>query len=195
MMEEYAVMRERIPVGKVQILRQGLYYRLTCRYQLPSGEMCRLIVRWAGGCENIGIPVPEGDGFSLVKKIPVKRFPISGLDFQLIPAAEDADGSDGKISAVAEAAEEKAMPESDAQSAEPVTEHDRGSTREPIYEDRPFGDLDRLENARLEIQDGMACAVFSDPGSDIQLEADRAVVGPEDIGIDGSGEDLVPDPV
>ena len=59
--------------GKVQLLRQGLYYRVICRCHIPGDQVYRLYVVQGGQRENLGVVVPDGDGFLLDKKIPVKR--------------------------------------------------------------------------------------------------------------------------
>ena len=67
-------------VGKVQVSREGLYYRFSARCHLREKEMCRLE---ANGI-NLGIPAPEGAAFRLETKKPAKLF--SGKwDFQIIP--------------------------------------------------------------------------------------------------------------
>ena len=60
-------------VGKVQLLQQGLYCRVICHCQASAEEVYRLYAEVDGRRENIGIPVPEGDGLVLDRKIPAKR--------------------------------------------------------------------------------------------------------------------------
>lgn len=61
------------PAGKVQLLRQGLYYRIICRCQIPGDQVYRLYAVQGDRRENLGVLVPEGDAFLLDKKIPAKR--------------------------------------------------------------------------------------------------------------------------
>lgn len=72
-------------VGKVQVLRQGLYYRFICRCRLTGDVICRLVVRCGEKQENLGIVVPMEDGFGLDKKIPVKQIGEGNMDFLLVP--------------------------------------------------------------------------------------------------------------
>ena len=72
-------------VGKVQVLRQGLYYRFVCRCRLTGDVICRLVVRCGEKLENLGIVVPMEDGFGLDKKIPVKQIGEGNMDFLLVP--------------------------------------------------------------------------------------------------------------
>lgn len=59
--------------GKVQLLRQGLYYRVICRCRISGDQVYRLYAVLKDKRENLGVLVPEGDSFFLDKKIPVKR--------------------------------------------------------------------------------------------------------------------------
>ncbi len=81
----YPVFYQGQPVGKVQVLRKGLYYSFHCRCRMESGVVCRLITKWADGWENLGIPVPEGDGLELNRKLPAKRLGEEQLEFLLVP--------------------------------------------------------------------------------------------------------------
>ena len=72
-------------VGKVQVLRQGLYYRFICRCRLTGDVICRLVARCGEKQENLGIVVPMEDGFGLDKKIPVKQIGEGNMDFLLVP--------------------------------------------------------------------------------------------------------------
>lgn len=71
--------------GKVQVLREGLYYRFICRCRLTGDVVCRLAVRCGDAQENLGVVVPVGDGFGLDKKIPVKRLGEGKMEFFLCP--------------------------------------------------------------------------------------------------------------
>ena len=60
-------------VGKLQIIQEGLYYRLICRCQVPENMVYRLFAVTESGRENLGVVVPEGDGCVLQRKIPATR--------------------------------------------------------------------------------------------------------------------------
>lgn len=75
-------------VGRAEVKKQGLYYQICCRCQLPGGEVHRLTVRCGGKTENLGIIVPVGDGFGVDTKIPCKRLGEGKPDFQLLPKQE-----------------------------------------------------------------------------------------------------------
>ena len=58
--------------GKVQVRRQGLYYRFACRCRLTGEVVCRLRVTCGGRRENLGVVVPVDGGFGLETSLPVK---------------------------------------------------------------------------------------------------------------------------
>ena len=69
----YEVLLGDKPAGKLRIIREGLYYRLTCRCIVPEDTVYRLYSVVDNRRENLGVVVPDADGFFLEKKIPVKR--------------------------------------------------------------------------------------------------------------------------
>lgn len=72
-------------VGKVRIVRQGLYYVFFCRCQLTGDIICRLHVS-CGTCQvDLGILVPVDSGFGLETKIPAKRLCEGEMAFHLTP--------------------------------------------------------------------------------------------------------------
>ena len=60
--------------GRVQVQRQGLYYRFQCRCRLTGDVVCRLYVLCGGRRENLGVVVPMDGGFGLDTRVPVKHF-------------------------------------------------------------------------------------------------------------------------
>ena len=79
-------------VGKVQVLREGLYYRFFCRCRLSGDVVCRLAVRCGEKEENLGVVVPVGDGFGLDKRLPVKNLGEGEMTFFLMPKQERLEG-------------------------------------------------------------------------------------------------------
>lgn len=74
--------------GKVQVKREGLYYRFTCRCQLSGDVVCRLHVACGDKRESLGVVVPMDDGFGLDTRIPVKHLGEGEMEFRLIPKQE-----------------------------------------------------------------------------------------------------------
>ena len=79
--------------GKVQVIRQGLYYRFICRCRITGDVVCRLCVSCADHQENLGILVPVEDGFGLDTKLPVKRLGPGKPVFSLLPRHHSGEGS------------------------------------------------------------------------------------------------------
>lgn len=78
--------------GKVQVLRQGLYYRFHCRCKLTGNVVCRLTVSCGPNRENLGVVVPVDDGFGLDTRLPVKRLGEGNMEFFLVPKHETGTG-------------------------------------------------------------------------------------------------------
>ena len=89
----YAVTFGKHQAGKVQVLREGLYYRFICRCQLTGDVICRLAVRCGEKEENLGVVVPFGTGFALDKKIPAKRLGMGIQEFFLVHKHDHVKGS------------------------------------------------------------------------------------------------------
>ena len=79
--------------GKVQVLRQGLYYRFVCRCRLSGDILFRLMVSCGGKQEDLGILVPMDGGFGLDKKIPAKRLGEGIPEFHLHTKQAQTEGS------------------------------------------------------------------------------------------------------
>ena len=92
MVGDYEVLFGNQPAGKVQVTRQGLYYRFVCRCKLSGDVVCRLCVSCGGQQENLGVVVPTGEGFGLDTRLPVKRFREGEPTFSLIPKHAMASG-------------------------------------------------------------------------------------------------------
>ncbi len=178
----YEVLYEDKCVGKVQVLRQGLYYQFFCRVRIPDSRVCRLVAQWEKAWENLGVPVPEGDGFSLDRKLPAKRMGKTAPIFRLVPAGVDIEGylNPPKPEPIPEPIPEpepvnEPFPEPEPDpipepAPEAPTEQEPQMQSIPIREEEPFDALDQLENAHLEQVEGEACAVF--PESEEMLTTD-----------------------
>lgn len=81
------------PSGKVNVIRQGLYYHFRCRCHLSGDVVCRLVITCGSQQENLGIVVPMDGGFGLDTKLPVKRFSSEEPVFSLLPKTVSAEGN------------------------------------------------------------------------------------------------------
>ena len=79
--------------GKVQVQRQGLYYRFTCRCRLSGDVVCRLRVTCGDRRESLGVVVPMDGGFGLDTRLPVKRLGEGEMAFTLVPKHEVPEGT------------------------------------------------------------------------------------------------------
>lgn len=79
--------------GKVQVQRQGLYYRFTCRCRLSGDVVCRLRVTCGDQRESLGVLVPMDGGFGLDTRLPVKRLGEGEMAFTLVPKHEVPEGT------------------------------------------------------------------------------------------------------
>lgn len=79
-------------VGKVQVIRQGLYFRFLCWCIVPKDVVLKLVLRSGGICKSIGVLIPTGDGFSLDKKYPVKMFEAGKVEFYLVQRHDTVNG-------------------------------------------------------------------------------------------------------
>ena len=88
----YPVFFGQAQAGKVEVRKQGLYYRFFCRCKLTGDVVCRLVVSCGGKQESLGVLVPGEEGFGLEKSVPCKRFGAGEPEFKLVPRHEASGG-------------------------------------------------------------------------------------------------------
>lgn len=81
----YQIWLGKEPVGQASVERQGLYYCFWCRCQLHSEVMYRVNISCGGSTESLGILVPIGRDYGLIKKIPIKNFGPGIPEFWITP--------------------------------------------------------------------------------------------------------------
>lgn len=84
-METFIVTQGADPVGNVQRKREGLYYAMECRCSLDGEIMYDLMMQCGDVCLDLGILVPEGDAFTLRRRLPVKSAGEGVPEFYLKP--------------------------------------------------------------------------------------------------------------
>lgn len=89
----YDILMGKEPVGQARVTRQGLYYRFDCRCRLSGEVICRVTVCVGGHHENLGILVPNGDAFTLCKKLPVKGLGTGFPEFRALPRHHKTQGT------------------------------------------------------------------------------------------------------
>jgi len=76
------------PVGEAKITPQGLYYNISCRCDLDKNQIYEVFFCGKDIKQKLGILVPENGRFTLVKKIPAKRFVDSEISFCVVKRGE-----------------------------------------------------------------------------------------------------------
>lgn len=77
----YSVVYGNQTVGTVQETSAGLYRIYSCKCTLPKDGMFRLWLHQGNREEKLGVLCPEGDSFTLTKKIPSSRFSEEEITF------------------------------------------------------------------------------------------------------------------
>lgn len=81
----YDIFRGGEKIGKVEVLRRGLYYRFRCYCDLTGDVIYRITVQCGDVTENLGIVLPCMDSFWLEKDLPISRFAKEVPVFRAIP--------------------------------------------------------------------------------------------------------------
>ena len=81
----YPVFFGQAQVGKVQVRKQGLYYRFSCRCRMAGEVVSRLMICWQDRQESLGILVPVEDGFGLETKVAAKKCGVGKPEFRVVP--------------------------------------------------------------------------------------------------------------
>ena len=92
MIGTYELTQGRSRIGSVQIEREGLYYRISCRCSLTGEVMHHLVVSSGEKREDLGTLVPLDGAFGLEKRVPVKKLGEGDPTFQLLPKHSSPNG-------------------------------------------------------------------------------------------------------
>ena len=71
-------------VGRAEAIKEGLYYRFSCKCTLPNEGVYRITVSDGNNTKDLGICVPTGEWFGLVTRVPIKYLPGDKLEFTLV---------------------------------------------------------------------------------------------------------------
>lgn len=85
MEEQYSIKLGDKTVGKAEVHREGLYYRVRCRCPEMGTGVYRVTVSCGGRDERLGILVPVDSCFGLDTRIPVKKVGEGPLSFFAVP--------------------------------------------------------------------------------------------------------------
>lgn len=73
MFEEQDIYMGSVVVGQASLQRQGLYVLISCRCDLPAGQIYRLCIHFLDSKIPLGVCVPDNGCFFLQKRIASKR--------------------------------------------------------------------------------------------------------------------------
>lgn len=73
MHEIYDVMLQDSKVGRVEVTREGLYYRFWCKCQLPDSQIYTITVNGEKCQWNLGVCIPKADGAYLDTRVAAKH--------------------------------------------------------------------------------------------------------------------------
>ena len=82
---EYPILAGNEAIGTATVTREGLYYRLECHCTLSGEVLYKVLITGDGLHEDLGICVPQGNGFGMRTKVPVKRLAGKCIRFLAVP--------------------------------------------------------------------------------------------------------------
>ena len=99
MQQEYPVISGNETIGKVQVLRRGLYYQIRCRCDISGAVKYKLTVGCGENTLDLGLCIPYSDGFGIDTSVSVKQLGEGELNFRLVPKHHKLDGRFVPVSA------------------------------------------------------------------------------------------------
>lgn len=84
-MREYDVMMGDKAVGKAEVEREGLYYRIRVRCSLSGDVLYKVLCRCGGSEVNLGVLVPVDGAFGLETRQSIKKLGEGDLRFVALP--------------------------------------------------------------------------------------------------------------
>ncbi len=75
-------------VGTAAVTREGMYYHIACRCDVPNDNMFRLIMQFKDDQMDLGILVPQGKQFGLGIRVSGKVFGQRSPQFVIMPRRE-----------------------------------------------------------------------------------------------------------
>ncbi len=80
----YDILMDSKVVGQAEVIKEGLYYRFSCKCTPPDESIHRIVVSDGNNTKDLGICVPTGEWFCLVSRVAVKNLPGVNLQFTLV---------------------------------------------------------------------------------------------------------------
>ncbi len=72
-------------VGKASVIKEGLYYKISCLCKPPDQKLYRIRVSDGMTEKDLGLCVPEENGFTLRASVPAKYLKGDSLLFTMVP--------------------------------------------------------------------------------------------------------------
>lgn len=80
----YQIFDDETCVGSAEIQQEGLYYRICCNCKISVEGIHRIEVCDGENTTDLGICVPQGDQFTLMSRIPIKKLNADNCRFSLV---------------------------------------------------------------------------------------------------------------
>jgi len=93
----YEIVFRNKTVGKAEVKKEGLYYKITCVCKPPNQKLHRIIVSDGITERDLGICVPDESGFSLTTRVPIKHIQGDNLSFSMKPHGENSADSQKQV--------------------------------------------------------------------------------------------------
>ena len=88
MQETYSVKFENAIVGQVEIVRKGMFYKISCHCRLPNIGRYRLYLNNETSVFDLGVLIPNTGDYTLVTSIPMHRFGSTDVIFTVRSAQQ-----------------------------------------------------------------------------------------------------------
>ena len=70
--EVYDVFFENAVIGSAEVIKEGLYTRFLCKCKFQQEGLYRIVVHYGEVSYNIGVCIPDGNGYTTSAKLPSK---------------------------------------------------------------------------------------------------------------------------
>ncbi len=80
-LKTFEITRNNQIVGSAEVCIEGLYYKISCRCQLPAQAMYRIYMVSEDVKIDLGVCIPKDNQFILTKRIPIKQIGKSVFTF------------------------------------------------------------------------------------------------------------------
>lgn len=79
--------------GRARLEKEGLYYRITCKCEIPTDALCRMQMKTRGECIDLGTCIKKGSSYMINTKIPCKRIDPEDVQITMLTNAPHTTGN------------------------------------------------------------------------------------------------------